>query len=194
MAVNNESLGIALYQRIQRGITFACGKIKSKGFSPGYEEEFERKMYRIFVTEYHLREEREYWDGYEVKGQSLTRAAVDSLVGTIESRIYQELDNYLASFEKLDKMKAKALASKNVPTRSKAREMYANYVNFYDEKRGEYMKVRGSYYGADKWALAQTSKEIWKRERIRIKDRNLKEAFTRIVDRRPLRKGFLPKH
>jgi hypothetical protein len=92
-------------------------------------------------------------------------------------------------------MRAKSkLEEKNVQKRITSKHpkmkmmlLYSKYSGFYEEKRNEYIGVRLSEYGADKFAVDETVKKIRKDEGIIIKPNNLKQAMTRIVIRRPIR-------
>ena len=77
------------------------------------------------------------------------------------------------------------------PPKSKLVDIYNKYTTIYERKRIDYGNRIGTGYGADKQALDDTVKEIKIHEHIDVDPRNLKEALTRRVERKPLKKGKL---
>ncbi len=88
---------------------------------------------------------------------------------------------------RFDKIGKRAGEPHKLP-KGKLVEVYNRYVSIYEQKRIEIGNKKGTGYSADKQAIEETVKEIKKLEGIDVKPRNLKEALTRRVERRPLKK------
>jgi tetratricopeptide (TPR) repeat protein len=98
----------------------------------------------------------------------------------------------LKSVHEQYKKRKSALRTRHGHKRLSKREkeaLYNKYVSFYEEKRLEFDKRLGTGYGADKAALEETARQILKDEKVGVSLRNLKEAFTRRLERKPMRRG-----
>jgi len=67
-------------------------------------------------------------------------------------------------------------------------KIYSEFVGFYEQKRHEYCTRFGTSYGAEKFALEETVKEIQKKKKIKVTVENLRQAMTRRLIRRPLKR------
>lgn len=71
--------------------------------------------------------------------------------------------------------------------KDKMTPIYAKYAGFFESKRNEFIGTNHVDYGADKFAVEETKKEIELKEGIIVNSSNLKQAMTRIFVRRPLK-------
>jgi hypothetical protein len=162
-----------------------CGNISATSRSVLY-----KILYEIYEGLIHRRE-REFSQALAATGQpQRTVSSARAIYATSQSKYRNILDEKILKHNLDVDSKKKAVnvivaekiennkKTKKRKSKAEMRVIYHSVALFWGRKRAEYER-REDKYGAAKYADEQTVKEIWRKYRVKVSSRNVREAMSR---------------